>query len=314
MDASISKNKKNFIGAAYNNKNEFVNITYEADSICHMHWNQGGVYYDSLCNDIKKKLAENFFSQDIVQSHHDIGSVIKHVWRPGLNIDINTALEINQAEYRYTLKKLRILIDLLNDILLYIEPDSNGLNCHGHKLHELLILSCIEVESVWKSYMDIAGITNARLTTREYVKLKNPLKLDEYKVIMHCHPHSISYKPFEGWDINIPTQTLPWYNAYNITKHDKNNYFDQANLKNCILAIMANLVLFCVRYSPYKLLEDSGSASRIVNDTFTVELDSPDKSTFYIPNLKSVVTATGAFSAPLASQFETPWKILPLTV
>ncbi len=311
---NFKKGNKDFIGAAFENNTEFVNIVFNTFDIYHMYWGQGDVDYDRKTGNITDKIVSRYSSTNIETSKYDIGTIIKKVWRPGLNIDVKKALEIDDGEMQRGLKSLKILSDRLNDILLFIEPDTYALQCHGHKIRELLILACTEVESLWKTYLDIAGQSKDRATTVNYVKLNNALYLFEYKLTLKAYPFNISYKPFDGWNASSPTQTLPWYNAYNETKHDKIHNFDKAKLEHCIQAIMAAIIMFCVRYSPYMLREDRSIAATTITDLFTVELDNPDKKAFYIPAIKSYPMASGAFSAPLASTFEHFWEIKPLVI
>ena len=107
---------------------------------------------------------------------------------------------------------------------------------------------------------------------------------------------------------------MPWYDGYNKTKHNKTDYFSEASLENCINAIAATIIMFCVRYSPYALIEEHDLCSNLVNEYFSVELLNPDISSFYIPSIKSFQTATGAFSEPLASSPERGWIIKPFII
>jgi len=121
----------------------------------------------------------------------------------------------------------------------------------------------------------------------------------------------IEYKPFRDWDSNRPTTSLDWYDAYNQTKHDSQANFDKATLHHCIKSLAAMITLFCVRYSPYEILEGQDICSKLVHEYFTIELENSSISSFYIPLIESVQMASGAFTAPPASRFESPWKIIP---
>src|SRR5690606_5022655 len=107
------------------------------------------------------------------------GEVVSGVWRPGLYFkrEIHQALAIDEYTQRSAEQSLRVLIEKLDEILLYIEPSQIGLRSYGHKCRELLILACTEVESLWAQYMRLANITPAGRTfsTNDYVKLLNPL-------------------------------------------------------------------------------------------------------------------------------------------
>ena len=72
--------------------------------------------------------------------------------------------------------------------------------------------------------------------------------------------------------------------------------------------------MFCVRYSPYALIDEYDLCSILINEYFSVELLNPDISSFYIPSIKSFQTATGAFSRSLASAPESEWNIKPFII
>ena len=211
-------------------------------------------------------------------------------------------------------RELKILIEKLHDILLYIEPDNSCLKVYGHKIRELLILACTECENSWTSYIRLSGNTNQRLTTNDYAKLKNVLYLGDYKVKFLNHPIKIDFHPFKDWDIENPTVSLAWYDGYNKTKHDRENSFQRSTLENCLNAICANIVMFCVRYGPYELIKNNDICSNLINEYFSVELISPQLSSFYIPLLKSMRTDSGVFYGPLASTFERNWQIKPFVL
>jgi hypothetical protein len=86
---------------------------------------------------------------------------------------------------------------------------------------------------------------------------------------------------------------LPWYDGYNTTKHNKRDYFSEASLENCINAIAANIIMFCVRYSPYALIEEHYLCSTFVNEYFYVELLDPNISFSRIPAIKNALGDTG---------------------
>ena len=197
---------------------------------------------------------------------------------------------------------------------MYIEPDITCLNVYEHKIRELLILACTECESLWTNYMRLAGDMNHRLTTADYVKLKDKLFLSEYIVNFTNNPFEHSFQPFKDGDEVNQTQSLPWYDGYNKAKHNITDCFSKASLENCIYAIAANIIMFCIRYSPYALIEEQDLCSNLVNEHFSVELVNPDITSFYIPAVKSYPLATGAFSGPIASAPERGWNIKPFVL
>jgi hypothetical protein len=165
-------------------------------------------------------------------------------------------LSTTTGELRLAEQSLLLLVQRLDELLHFVEPSPSTLTTHSHKARELLILACTEVETAWKAYLRIAGVTppaRGDFTTNDYVKLLEPLHLAEYQVSLPRYADVPAIRPFHGWSAAQPTRSLPWYDAYNKTKHDRSSYFTEATLWNCLQALAANLVLFSVRFGPFHL-------------------------------------------------------------
>lgn len=305
---------ENFVAFSFENQKEFVTMYSSPCDFYAPNLLQGNVNYlpkSAPINDLIQQLHPN---SKTIDSKLDVGIIKEKVWRPGLNVDFDKALNINLDEFNRSKRELRILIEKLKEILLYIEPCSSSMTTYGHKLRELLILTCTAVESAWLSYLKTAAPQVQRATTNDYVKLKDILLLDIYKINFVSHPFLLEFKPFEGWSSINPTQTLCWYDAYNKTKHDSALNFNKSNLENCIRAIGGLIVMQCVRFSPYRVLNGQELTSQLINEHFNVEIDNPPLDEFYVPSVKSISMASGAFSAPLGTTFDKSWTIEPWTL
>jgi hypothetical protein len=183
--------------------------------------------------------------------------------------------------------------------LLYIEPSATGLSCFGHKTRELLILACTEVENQWRSLLQRANCARTSggiYTTADYSRLIDKVYLEEFAISLRNGPVFKMVRPFSGWDPLRPTQSLPWYDAYNATKHDRDQHFDRATLDAALQAIAANLVLFSVRFGPLSLVNPSHVFAALVNQMFDIEMQGADRTSFYLPLLDtSGVTRTDCF-------------------
>ncbi|MCG9288866.1 hypothetical protein MHJ87_00465 [Acinetobacter nosocomialis] len=249
-----------------------------------------------------------------------IGQSIDGVWRPSLlsSEDIQDALKIDMYEQRSAEQALRILLDKLDDIFLYVEPDQNGTQSFGHKSRELLILACTEVENMWVSLLNKAGATatNGRMfTTQDYVKLLPKLCLGEFQVSFKNY-NVRKFQPFINWDVSRPTQSLIWYDAYNKTKHDRKNSFSCATLENVMDAITANIVMFCAKYGPFYLLNNNTTLSSLINQHFEIDLVNSDLSTYYIPKFSfpANIREDLFIFDPHQNGHLVPWDVQPLTI
>jgi hypothetical protein len=269
---------------------------YETDThFVHMYGRDNGFYVISIgLTAIEKKsgtltdwVTRVFGAEDIKPLSLDIGHSVDGVWRPSLYYydDTFQALKVTDAEMRLAEQALRLLIERLDDILLYIEPDAAGLSTYSHKTRELLILACTEVENFWKSYINKAAVSpiNGRtFNTNDYVKLANKLHLKEYEFELKTYSTVPTLKPFENWNSSSPTTSIPWYDAYNKTKHDRAAFFSQATLLNCINAVVANLIMHCVKFSPFPMFEQSNTFSSLIKQHFVAKFGNCDPQTFYM--------------------------------
>lgn len=252
------------------------------------------------------------------QLQHAPGEVVSCVWRPGLyyKTEIHQALAANEYMQRTAEQSLRILIEKLDEVLLYIEPSQTGLQTYSHKCRELLILACTEVENLWGQYMRIANVTpmSRIFTTNDYVRLLSPLYLQEYLIGCKLISNTYSVNPFKQWHQSSPTQSLPWYNAYNKTKHDREQHFSEATLENCIHGIAAVIVLFCVRYGPFSLIEGRSTLAGLFTQHFDISLTSPDPKSFYVPAFDPPTNIRNDLFCGSMQEHIRPWQSKPLVI
>jgi len=147
------------------------------------------------------------------------------------------------------INQLSILIDLLKDIFDSIHPDEQNLNVYGHKIRNLMILACTEVEAQLKGiYCENSENGKDNLSTKQYFKLKAPLKLDNYSIKLCYYPWLNEFSPFLDWIGDFPSQSLPWYDNYNAIKHDRENSIARGTLKSAIEAVCAVAILLVAQY------------------------------------------------------------------
>lgn len=228
-----------------------------------------------------------FGAVEIEESLNEVGHTVAGIWRPGLfyEDELLQGLDNTEIERRLAEQALRMLVQRLDEIFLYIEPTEKGLATFGHKTRELLILACTEVENNWKQYMIRVNAqpTNGRdFNMVDYVRLQSPMRLAEFEISLPLYGEVGAVRPFQEWDVVRPTRSLEWYDAYNKTKHDRNTHFELSTLKNCIHSVIAALVAFCVRFSPFPLLHGLNTLTTLSNQMFSIKLHGCP-STFYVP-------------------------------
>lgn len=216
----------------------------------------------------------------------EIGQKEKRIWKPLLTGDFGKELDFDIYELCRAKRDLAVLIQKLQEILLYVEPSRACLQTYSHKLRELLILSCTEFESSMKCYN--FG-DNAR--TVDYIQMLDLVDLRKYRVDLAGYSEAFTCRPFAKWLKQEPTKSLPWYDAYTKTKHNRSDAFNLATLENCINAISANLIMFCIRYSPQCLYNESDMCSSLVRNTFAVQIE--DCTDIYIPVFEGAQSYSG---------------------
>lgn len=145
--------------------------------------------------------------------------------------------------------QLSLLINELKNICRTVHPSPQNFNVYGNEIRNVFILTCTEVEA------QLRGIFNAnrripkeKTTMKDYSLLNEHLRLGAYNVFFNLYPWLDWYTPFESWGLDAPESTLPWYQAYNKVKHDREGEFNQANLHNLLNAIAGLAVILIAQY------------------------------------------------------------------
>lgn len=178
---------------------------------------------------------------------------------------------------------LKLLLAKMQDIFETVEPGQTNLHTHGHRIRELLLLAAMEVEASWAAVLRANGYSGDRFTTRDYVKLLAPMLLDSFSLELRSYPEFPSVTPFKGWAAQSPTKSLDWYDAYNQTKHNREECLDVATLERAVNAVGAAAVMF---YAQFGYTYNAGDEKRsLLRNVFTLNVDhSMYPSSCYIPN------------------------------
>lgn len=141
------------------------------------------------------------------------------------------------------------LMRRLDLICQSVHPDPATFEVFGHEIRNLLILAATEVETLWRGVLVANGATRDRFSTNEYVRLLRPMRLDGYAVGFTNFPWLEPIRPFEGWTSSRPTASLPWYDAYNKVKHDREGAFREARLDHALHAVSACVIMLVAQYT-----------------------------------------------------------------
>jgi hypothetical protein len=130
---------------------------------------------------------------------------------------------------------LLIQKDLL-ELFDFVEPSDKNLNCFSYRIHELHTRTCIEIEANCKAILTENGYAKSgNLNMPDYKKLNATHRLSSYEIKLPLwHGTRGTRAPFLPWGSD---GGLPWYQAYNETKHDRHQQFEQANFDNLLSAV-----------------------------------------------------------------------------
>lgn len=157
-----------------------------------------------------------------------------------------------------TVRSSRMLFAHLRDVFRVVEPTRSHSSVYSLELRQLLILACTEVESGWKAILQANGYkgsnrTSDRWTRKDYRRLLDPLGLDLYAVGLSTHPGYGDIQPFQSWREN----SLPWYDAYNTVKHDREGSLHEATLEHVIQAMAAVFIMTMAQFGRWTVEQDT---------------------------------------------------------
>ena len=146
----------------------------------------------------------------------------------------------------------------LQSIFEYVEPSDQCRMAYSYRIHALLMRTCVELEANFKAILEENTFTppaKRSLGIRDYRKVDATHHLSSYEVMLPIwNDRPLILNPFEPWKParGLPDRggsSLPWYQAYNASKHDRQDEFKKANLENLITAVAGLLVLISSQFS-----------------------------------------------------------------
>lgn len=180
------------------------------------------------------------------------------IWRPGAP----RPELVYEREWAASVQAAQNLFGHMAEVFRFVEPSEANWTAYGHEIRELLMLAAMEVESGWKAVLRANGypVQGGRNWNRnDYVKLVGPMRLDEWEVRIVSHPEAGKVRPFEGWKAN--RGGLPWYDAYNAVKHDREAAADRGSLRHCVDAVAGVFVMVCAQFGYWAEVGGAGELS-----------------------------------------------------
>lgn len=153
----------------------------------------------------------------------------------------------NTTEYCNYVRQLEIILDELFEIFKVVEPHKSNIDTFGNRIRNVILLSCMEVDALFKTIMKSNKVKRRGRYYRinDYLKLLEPMRLNNYTISFRHIKELGDWSPFKDWSTN---SSLIWYQSYNHIKHDRFANVEEATLANAIKAISAFAIVLAARY------------------------------------------------------------------
>ena len=179
---------------------------------------------------------------------------LKRTWRP-FSVGAETSYwYMHHPDFAsnpiHFIRAFEVLQKDLIELFDSIEPADSNEATYSYRVHGLLMRACIEVEANFKAIAnDNALFTGAQLSmSGHYFQFNRSHHLSSYEVMMPVWTGAKNIrKPFALWSSGAYSP-LPWYQAYNNSKHDRQSAFDQAHLGHLVDAICGLSVLLSAQF------------------------------------------------------------------
>ncbi len=234
---------------------------------------ENGMFYDNI-EDFLSNLPPSFdlkldFKYKIIErkSHFNIGEYYRNIYRPVISYKLqrfhlasegipfpdcydDISIWNYRKEYLSHIRQLEFILEELRSVFKVIEPTKDNIKAYGNTLRNIIILSCTEVDSMMNAILKSNGylVKDDKYSTNHYVKLRKPLRLDEYSLKFNEYEELGDFSPFSDWKKEKPTQSIPWYDVYNKVKHDRQTYMKLASMNNALASISAYAILIFSQY------------------------------------------------------------------
>lgn len=151
---------------------------------------------------------------------------------------------------RHYVTSLGLISKDLDTIFEFVEPAPENLKVYSHRISQLLIRTCIEIEAHFRNIFN--SNTPPKATRGEFHNINDfrlidvTHKLSSYAIrITRWQGGSHYWEPFADWKNN---ESPSWWIAYNKAKHNRGQSFAIASLDNLIAAIGALCVIYYSQY------------------------------------------------------------------
>lgn len=136
------------------------------------------------------------------------------------------------------------------ELFSYVEPSDANLGTYSHRIQQLLMRSCVEIEANFTAiFLDnkySKATSGQNLNIGDYKLIDISHGLSAYQVRVPGWKGTAGIRrPFAPWLSNHP---LPWYQAYNKSKHNRHENFHLATFDSLIDAFCGLNILLSAQF------------------------------------------------------------------
>ncbi|WP_137169610.1 hypothetical protein [Marinomonas sp. FW-1] len=152
---------------------------------------------------------------------------------------------IQQTETRQHWNYLLSIEEDLFTLFRFVEPTESNMSTHSLELARILFSASSEVDVVAKLLCNKLASDRKAKNIDHYRQIITDLIPRFYEVTVHLPRYGLTLTPWENWGGD---ENPSWWKAYNKVKHERNEHFKDANLKNTLNSVAALYVMLLFYY------------------------------------------------------------------
>jgi hypothetical protein len=166
----------------------------------------------------------------------------------------------------------------------YIEFANDNLDTYSIELAHIFLSASSEIDVIMKQLCLLIDPSQTTGNINEYKAVIKSKLADFIVEQISINRFELSSKPWENWN---GSANPDWWKSYNNVKHERNNHFKEANLKNTINAVGA-LLITVIYYYKFAFTNEAGHEVSFRDTTHQLKPDSTFlsmKDDYYFSNL-----------------------------
>ena len=152
----------------------------------------------------------------------------------------------------------------LENLSRFIEFSENNFRTYSIELAHLLLASASEIDVVAKEICELLAPSEEAKNINEYRSIitRDLPELSREKVFVPRY--GLVLDPWKNWHKKEP-ENPSWWQSYNQVKHERNDHFEEANLKN-VLNSMGGLLVMVFYFYKLRLTQSDPNTFRLKSE------------------------------------------------